>query len=496
MQQAIALPSTEDAQQLILRHGRSQLGRAVQYLCRTDFRVFQKVELEMELGPHHYEWWNRLQTRRDICEMAPRDHGKSMSLAQAYPLYRAKYDHWCRDIFLLGADQPSAVENLDKIKDLLETKPTMRQLLPKAGKDRIYSRTEVKLSNGTTLKARSFGSRLRGRHPQLIIGDDILNEQNSLTPENRRETRKYFMEVVLPMKDKGLPAQRAKGFFSQIVLIGTAQDREDLYHELQKNPGFIGKKMKAVMDESKGGREVVLWPDRYTYLDLMQIKATQGALSFSKEYQNEPMSEDTTIFPPSLFEPLLDRDLSYARSYSGPYPVYLGADFSVPGSTDGDWTVFYVMMYNTDTKEFIPLNYWRERPATMQAQIHQLELMCQMYGVSIGMLEDNLFQRVYAEHFRQKTSLPLVGHTVTHGAKANLEYGVLGFRPLFENRVFRFPYKTAQDQALTDHMMLEFNGIVQRRGKIGNESYHDDTVMAMWHALTASKQTTFSVSWS
>jgi len=36
---------------------------------------------------------------------------------------------------------------------------------------------------------------------------------------------------------------------------------------------------------------------------------------------------------------------------------------------------------------------------------------------------------------------------------------------------------------------------VQRRGKIGNESYHDDIPMAMMHALWASKEAHFEVSW-
>lgn len=481
--------------QAIIGVGHRVINKAVAKLCHDNFLVFQKVELGMEIGPQHKMWWRRLKTHEDVCEMAPRDHGKSMSLARAYPIWRAKYDPWCRDILILGADQPSAVDNLDKIKIYMAESPSLSYLLPKNKGDGQFSRTEVLLKNGVNIKAKGIGSPLRGRHPQLIVLDDILNEKNSSGQEQMAAIENFFYEVVYPMKDKGLPKLIAAGFYSNIVTIGTAQNGADLYHKLQASPGFLGEKLKAVMNDDVPGKEVVLWSERYSYADLMKIKGTVGALHFSKEYQNTPLSEETSIFPPSLFTHMLDTSLSYVKSYNEGLPVYMGVDFSVPGSTDGDWTVIYVVAYDEPNATFIPLDYWRARPTTIQEQLHKIELMCSLYNVTTGYLEDNLFQRIYAEHFKNRTSLPLVGNTVTHSGKNSLATGVLAFRPMFENGVFNFPYKTAADKAKTDHMITEFNGVVQRRGKIGNENFHDDTVMAMWHAISASRGSTFSASW-
>jgi len=468
------------------------LKKEIAKLCRTNFLVFQKVELGMEIGKHHKEWANRLITKKDVCEMAPRDHGKSMSMARAYPLWRAKYDPWCEDIYLLGADLPSAVENLDKIKEMLYKSPSLHTLIPTERADGMNSRTEMMLKNGTTIRSKGYQSPLRGRHPQLIVLDDVLNEKNSLTPNHRRDVASHFWEVIFPMKDKGLPSTRRRGHFSQIVVVGTAQDREDLYHELHRNDAFIGDKMVSILDDFE---EEVLWPERYSYADLMSIKAAAGALHFSKEYMNEPLSDDTTIFPPSLFEPLKDREISYQNGYTGNNPVYLGVDFSIPGSADGDWTVVLAVEFDPLEHLYTVLNYWRARPDSTQEQIHKIELWCELYKVSAGFLEDNIFQRIYAEHFRRNTVLPLVGHTVTSHKKMSVEYGIVSFRPQFENGRWRFPYKNAADQQKTDLIVTEFNGIRQKDGKIGNMSYHDDIVMAMWHAASASTGTAFQADW-
>jgi len=326
--------SVQQGNQAIINMARPQMNEAIRKLCAKNFLVFQKVELGLEIGAHHRLWAEQLMSRRDICDMAPRDHGKSVSLARAYPIWRAKYDPFCTDIILLGADQASAVENLDKLKVYLTQRDTLKHLVPRDRVDGMNSRTEVRLTNGTHIKAIGYRSPIRGRHPQLIVLDDVLNERNSLTPIHREETRVYFYEVIFPMKDKGMPVQRKKGHYSQVVVIGTSQDREDLYHELLVNPGFIGLKLRSCNEET----EQVLWPERYSFDDLMTIKGTVGSLRFSKEYQNEPLSDDTTIFPPSLFEPLKDKNLSYVHaSPQNGLATYMGVDFSVPGSFDGDW---------------------------------------------------------------------------------------------------------------------------------------------------------------
>jgi hypothetical protein len=477
-----ALSRSPEAISAIYSLSQSKLSGAVRKICKKNFLAFMSFELGMKIGPQHKIWWRRYQQGKDQIEIAPRDHSKSITMARALPLWLAKYDDWTKRIVILGPDGSSAVENLDSIKDMLETKPSLRHLIPRKNtKAYPWSRSEIRLSNGKSIKTKAIGSPLRGRHPQLIILDDVLNEKNSWSPEARETMKNIFHKVVVPMKDKGFQDTGGK---SRIVVIGTPQDPEDLYVELLENTEYTGGKLPAVLNEEK---KQVLWPERYSFNDLMSLKAKIGLLAFQQEYMLEPITDQTSLFPPSLFEPLKDRTLSFSTQYRGPLSTYMGVDLSVPGSADGDWTVIAVILLDPTRGEFQLLNYWRDRPDRMKDQTDKIETWCHLFQIKQGYIEDNLFQKVYSEHFKHETKfpLPLSGHTISHESKASLTTGILGFRPLFENFKWRFPYKTPEDQQKTDRMIQEFGGFKKKGGRFGNESSHDDIVLALYHAWRA-----------
>lgn len=461
----------------------------MQHVVKNNFLVFMSYELGWEISGHHKEWWEDIGTGDDSCILAPRDHGKSYALAKGFPIWKAKYhSRFCKYILLLAAESTFAKKTLGELKNIIRENPRLSYLYPPSPRLYKNTSTEFELTNGVMIEAKSYLSPLRGRHPQLVILDDVLNEKNSLTDDSRNKTDRFFMEVVLPMKDKGTKKQRTAGLRSQIVVIGTAQHYKDLYHKLLANPGFRGRKQKAILDEEN---QIVLWPDRYSYEDLDTTRKIMGSLGFSKEYLNEPINDDTSLFPSTLFEPLLDHDLSYVSNYDGMNPVYMGVDFSVPGDSAGDYTVIATAEFDTATQTYRLLDYKRWQPTQMNDQTRAIEIDCAAYGVSMGYLEDNMFQKVYSSYFAQK-NLPLKGHTVTASEKNDLAIGVLGFRPLFENSRFKFPYKTDADKAKTDIIIQEFTGLVRHNGKIANMSFHDDIVMAMWHLISASGVRTFS----
>lgn len=441
----------------------------------------------MDVGRPHREWWEDLQEGEDVCELAPRDHGKSMALCRAYSIWRAKYHEDTQEILILGADKGFAQENLDKLKQMLQLNLRLVDLIPK---DRKFfnARSEIKLSNGKTIKAKGYLSPLRGRHPQLIIMDDVCSEKNSLTEDGRKKVSDFFWQVIFPMKDKGSEAMRARGFKSQILVVGTAQHEDDLYHELLNKKVVVGRRQQAIIDAEK---KEVLWPERYSFEDLMKIKAKAGLLNFSKEYQNSPITEETSLFPPSLFMPMLDRTRSYVIKYTGTNAVYMGVDFSIPGDQSGDYTVAATAEMESDGTLGL-LNLWRDRPVQMADQIRKITQLTNDLNVTFGLLEDNMFQKVYTSYFKENTNLPLQGHTV--GAEKNYASGLLSLRPLFENRKFRFPYQTEVDREITDTIIREFSGLMRKDGKLGNFRFHDDCVMAIWHLVVASKKQKFSYS--
>lgn len=467
--------------------GKGVIDAALPRLIQKYFLVFAKLELGIEVANPQKEWWRLLKQKEDTCILAPRDHGKSYSIIRAYAIWKAKYDPWVNEIMILGADAPSAIENLDKLKVMLASSTSLRDLLPTDRKN-VNARSEIKLTNGVVIKAKGFLSTLRGRHPQLILLDDVVNEVNSTSSEGRKKVREYFWGVCYPMKDKGTAALREEGYKPQIVVVGTAQNEDDLYHELLTNPSFIGLRQSAIVDEEK---KTVLWPERYSWASLMAIKESMGSLQFSKEYCNEPLTDDTSLFPPALFDPMLDWGRSYVNEYHGSNRTHMGVDFSVPGEQGGDFTAA-VVGEALSNGNIVLLHIWRAKPETMKEQVDKIANLSTSMKLTSGLLEANMFQRVFAEHFKKHTNLPLTGTVVSHSGKMSFDTGVLSFRPLFENCKFIFPYKTPTDREITDNLIREFAGLVRKDGKLGNFRFHDDVVMAMWHMLNASRVVPFT----
>jgi len=463
---------------------------AIYELCRKNFLVFMAVEMGLEVRRPQKEWWSVLSTSENCVFEAHRDSGKSMALIRAYSIWKAKYyNRFVREILVLGADTDTAADNLEKIKMDLDSNPSLRFLIPK-NKRSYNTSSKVKLSNGVVLRAKGFFSTLRGRHPQLILLDDVVNERNSSTAEGREKMLRYFMGTVFPMKDRGTGAMRQAGYKAQLVVVGTPQNEEDLYATLSKNKAFAFLRLPAILDvETKE----VLWPERYSWDALMEIKRTVGSLMFAKEYMCEPVQDDTTIFPLSLFLPLFDDTISYLQSYDEGEETYLGVDFSIPGDLTGDFTAMITIKRDQDGLITL-LNVCRKRFQTVGEQLDEIMKRVTAFNLVLGYLEANMFQQIYVKHFLDNTNLPLQGHVVTASGKNSWQTGLLSFIALFENRKVVFPYKTDSDKEITDMIVREFTGIVRKNGKLGNFRAHDDCVMALYHAVAASRQVRFDVS--
>ena len=466
---------------------RAVVQQHIKHIVKNNFLAFMKFDMGFEIGPQHHTWWEHLKTQEHTIELAPRDHGKSFAIARCYPLWRAKYhNNFYKEVVLLGADRTAAQYNLYKIKEIILGNKTLKPLFPN---HRMYknSDSELHLMNGVKFLARGYTSAIRGRHPQLIVLDDVLNEGNSLTDDLRAKTKAYFFGTIYPMADKGIvKAGQIQEYKSQIVIVGTAQHYEDLYHDLLDNVQFQGAKLKAIVDEEK---QEVLWPERYSYQDLVLRRKGMAALQFSKEFMNEPIADDTSLFPPHLFDSLKDPNLSYVNTHSGTPPTYMGVDFNIPGDQADDYTVIVTAQYVGGV--FTLINVRRFRATDMNQQVRAIQTSYNAFNVSDGMYEDNMFQKLYGEPL-EKARVNLSGHTVTFHSKNNMDHGILAFRPMLENRRIIFPYKTEEDREITDNIIQEFTGMVRRNGKIGNMSFHDDTVLAMWHMITAAGDEAFS----
>jgi len=126
----------------------------------------------------------------------------------------------------------------------------------------------LEFANGCTLECFGFGSSIRGGHYHLFVIDDPCKDEGSGSMDLQQQI-KYFSSVMIP-------AVRKNG---QLIVTGNPVDKHDFLEWFENNPKFLVKKYPA-FDDNK----IVLWPEQYTYEDLIDRMETIPQDVFEREY--------------------------------------------------------------------------------------------------------------------------------------------------------------------------------------------------------------------
>jgi predicted phage terminase large subunit-like protein len=156
-----------------------------------------------------------------------------------------------------------------------------------------------------------------GMHFDLIIADDLHSETNVTNKEQINKVIDHW-KLNYSLLDPGKP----------MIVIGTRWDYNDLYQHILDNEreSYNILIRKAIKDDG-----TLLFPSRLTQAFLDDVKRKQGASHFSKQYQNEPVDDETATFKRSTiiykdWEQVKDRPinwyLSIDPSYEGEYSDY------------------------------------------------------------------------------------------------------------------------------------------------------------------------------
>lgn len=454
----------------------AQIKKATIFVAKRNYLLFFKFVLGADMEEFHLEWLGWLQNRY-VNILAPRDHGKSHFFTVGYAIWNAYYKRH-KSIYIFSASERQAGKMLARIKDEIEERPDLLWLKPL--KLEQWNRLSIKLSNGVEIHAQAINSRTRGPRAGLIILDDILDEKNCATKDMRETMDNVVLEKILPMLNKDFKDR-------QFIVVGTPQHYKDTHHTLLANPLFKGKKYKAIIDENN---KIVLSPRRRPYERLMEEKAAMGSvLRFTKEYQCEPVDESSTIFQMKLLGMAKDINSIAPLSYNGTgiWRTFMGVDFSVPNVTK-NWTVICVIGVD-NVGRITLLNLHWSRGHNFTAQMAIVEDACTRFNVSLGFLEANAFQGIYADTINDNTALPLRKYVTTGKNKNDQTWGLLGLENMFITRKILLPYHPddARGKAMTDRLCLELNQLRLVDGKVKSAGEHDDCVMAFWLALCAAR---------
>ena len=259
-----------------------------------------------------------------FCIAAPRGEGKSTLVALVFILWclmtrRKKY------ILIIMASARLAQAALEAIAGELCDNMRLEYDFPDMVSLKGYANKSVLISKkGHKIQAIGAGARLRGlrnktQRPDLVILDDIENDDNVRTLDQRDKLDAWLVKAILPL---GPPDGSMDTIYVGTVLHHDSVLARAQQHPLWKKVCFRAihhwpKRMdlwekweKLLVSHDKGDAESFYkknatqmchgaktsWPEKRPLLALMTLRAFIGHAAFDSEYQNNPVDLSTAPF--------------------------------------------------------------------------------------------------------------------------------------------------------------------------------------------------------
>lgn len=311
--------------------------KSMEYFGRAYFPEY----IPLPPPPFHVEWFVDLQRVAEgdggnsIVRSAPRGHAKTTLWDFVFPTWAGVYRKKLY-ILIISDAYDQAQGFIANIKDELENN---ERILEDFGnlKGKVWQEGSIICSNGVKIEALGAGMKIRGRknrarRPDLIILDDIENDENTATQEQRTKLKNWYTKAV----------RHAGAKYTDFVIIGTVIHEESLLAELLKTPGYNCRIYKAVIQFAENEELWAAWKDIFTdlnnerrtedalaffeqnrdemlkgakilwengnpkfprgYYDLMVLRVSDGEAAFASEMQNDPSSASDKFFRPHKYK--------------------------------------------------------------------------------------------------------------------------------------------------------------------------------------------------
>lgn len=472
---------------------------------------------------------------KKIAIAAPRGSGKSNHTSVAFPLWIIAKNHNLRILLVSNTATLSSgfisqmldhIDRNEKYKewarlidpDKVGVIPKTREVMGKEMAAKWSSsaftieRHELNIKESTVQAVGLFGSILSKR-ADIIIADDIVNQQNSESEEQRRKVKDWFDTTIKPCLVPG----------GRIVYVGNSWHPDDLIAHLLKSPEFdYRKSLKSViaepihtelwqewadirLDEHKSPEvrvqeaenyyEVnkvemeegveVLWPTLFPYKDLYLIKLS-NPYSFARMYQCDPSERPDQRINNKWLEEAIKKGQDMIlqdepRENLRMSLITAGLDLAISLKKGSDDTVFLTLdrVENGDgqikTGDYIIRNITRGKmtPNQVREMVKSKYKQINHNGIRV---ESVAYQESMVQDL-EDFGFPVRGYH-TGGEKFDPEIGVNSIALLLERGKLVIPY------ARNDARTIDECSKLLNEMRSWPDGHTGDSLMALWFAFS------------
>lgn len=206
-------------------------------------------------------------------------------------------------------------------------------------------------SKDVTMFAQGVGGQIVSKRFDVILCDDILDENNTATPEQMASVENWFWKTMYPcLSPDGV-----------IIILGTRWAEGDLYQTIITPKEEGGKGWRHIIrgalipDEGAPLGYQSFWPEFFSVEYLLEMRVNMGPALFACAMLNDISG----LMEGNIFNP---RDFQYFQTLDPEkkYTVRMGVDLASSTKNSADYTA-RVTTAEDDEGNFYVLSYHRER---------------------------------------------------------------------------------------------------------------------------------------
>lgn len=178
-----------------------------------------------------------------------------------------------------------------------------------------------------------------GKHYDVIISDDLIDDDNARTKTQREKVRHFYYQILLPCLE---PAAGEVPHQGEHHRHGTRYHFDDLYGHLMTNELKEHTNIIPALDE----QERSPWPERFPPKHFKKIRTVSGTIIFNAQFQCDTESMKGEIFQYDDCQQINDDEIPKDLK------IFMGIDLAI--STKASADLFAIVVGGVDKEE----NYW------------------------------------------------------------------------------------------------------------------------------------------
>ena len=345
-------------------------------LCAVDNELFEKEffpnTVRQDPAYFHEDVWRLLESSARQVNVQIFRGGSKTSKLRMFMSKRIGYGQ-ARTILYVGVSQDKAVQSLSWLRKQIEHNKKFANVFQlKPGSK--WQDVECNIIHGIeghpiTVLAYGVTGSIRGVNlddyrPDLIILDDILNEENTATDDQREKMENLVYGALLASLAPAVDSPDAK-----MVMLQTPLNRDDVSTKALRDPAWVSAKYPCWSPETlhlSDNEKESAWPERYTSEELREKKASyllqNRASTWYREYECKITSPETSSFRAEwlkFYELPPERDSMFVVGAIDPVPPPTNAQLA-KGMKGKDYEVL-IMFGLTEQNDLFLLEYSANR---------------------------------------------------------------------------------------------------------------------------------------